>query len=271
MSTLKLLTWNIGNPSVERAQRQLEWLGLRPEHVFMLTETKASAGCQLLTDSFKAAGYDVVRVAIEPGELGTMIVSKAALQPDLWASTLPFLPARAASALLATSVGSIHLVGLYVPSRDASPEKTARKRQFLSSFQTALEGIQGKHDLTVLAGDLNILDPDHRPRYPFFAAFEYDFYRSLTGRCGLVDAFTHLHPGAQEYSWVGRTGDGYRYDYAFCSAGLRDALLSCDYVHEPRTLRLSDHSGVTWELAVEPAVLRRVTDPTKALQPPTLF
>src|SRR5258707_341038 len=45
---LSLLTFNIGNPSPERAQRQLAWLASRDEQVLILTETKASAGCQLL-------------------------------------------------------------------------------------------------------------------------------------------------------------------------------------------------------------------------------
>jgi exodeoxyribonuclease-3 len=61
MSTpgLSLLTFNIGNPSPERAQRQLAWLARRDEHVLVLTETKASAGCQLLAGAFTAAGYHV--------------------------------------------------------------------------------------------------------------------------------------------------------------------------------------------------------------------
>jgi hypothetical protein len=29
-------------------------------------------------------------------------------------------------------------------------------------------------------GDLNVLEPNHEPHYPFFAPFEYDFYRQLT-------------------------------------------------------------------------------------------
>ncbi len=48
MSSLSVLTLNIANPSVERAQRQLEWLATRDEDVFVLTETKASDGCRLL-------------------------------------------------------------------------------------------------------------------------------------------------------------------------------------------------------------------------------
>ena len=49
-SDLSFLTFNIGNPSEQRAQRQLEWLAGRPEHVLVLTETKASAGCRTRRD-----------------------------------------------------------------------------------------------------------------------------------------------------------------------------------------------------------------------------
>src|SRR6266851_2201845 len=65
MRELSLLTWNIGNPSSDRAQRQLEWLANRPEDVLVLTETKASAGCQLLADAF--LGSRLRRSPPEPG------------------------------------------------------------------------------------------------------------------------------------------------------------------------------------------------------------
>ncbi len=56
---LSLLTFNIGNPSAERARRQLRWLITRDEDVLVLTETKDSAGCRLLAGEFTAAGYAV--------------------------------------------------------------------------------------------------------------------------------------------------------------------------------------------------------------------
>ena len=52
---LSLLTLNIGNPSPDRARRQLAWLVRREEDVLVLTETRASAGCRLLAGEFTAA------------------------------------------------------------------------------------------------------------------------------------------------------------------------------------------------------------------------
>jgi hypothetical protein len=60
------------------------------------------------------------------------------------------------------------------------------------------------------------LEPDHWPRYPFFAPFEYDFYRALAETHRLTDVFRHLH--------------------------------------QPRDDNPSDHSALTMHLAINPAV-----------------
>ena len=271
MRELSLLTWNIGNPSSDRAQRQLEWLANRPEDVLVLTETKASAGCQLLADAFLAAGYDVVRPSLVPGELGTMIVSRATLEPDDWAARLRYLPSRACSAVVPTSSGPVHLIGLYVPSRDGSPEKTARKRDLLDSCRSGLDAMRGRNGRILLMGDLNILEPDHQPHYSFFAPFEYGFYRCLLEDFAMVDAFRHMNATRVEHSWVSRSGDGYRYDHAFCSRSLADVLRTCDYVPEPRLSRLSDHSALTVRLSLEPTEIRSVSDAASSLEVPSLF
>jgi len=104
------------------------------------------------------------------------------------------------------------------------------------------------------------------PRYRFFAPFEYAFYRQLTDDCSLIDAFRALHPEKIEHSWVGRTGDGYRYDHVHCAAGLATKLVSCDYLHEARTDRLSDHSALSVRLAIEPS---QPTDNLRAGHRPT--
>lgn len=266
---LSLLTFNIGNPSAARAARQLGWLARRDEHVLVLTETKASAGCRLLADAFTAAGYTVIYPLPEPGEYGVMIVSRVAAMADGFGDRVGYLPARAAAAILPAPTGPVRVLGLYVPSRDASPGKTERKKKWLTACRTALTGTDTAS--TILLGDLNILEPDHQPRYPFFAPFEYDFYRALSGDHGLADAFRGLHPTATEYSWVGRTGDGYRYDHAFCSTGLQGQIAGCDYLHEPRHDRLSDHSALTLHLTTTPPAALVTTDPADATAPDTLF
>lgn len=266
---LSLLTFNIGNPSPERAQRQLGWLAARDEQVLVLTETKASAGYKLLADAFASAGYAVCFPEPGPGEYGTMIVTRVVADPDPFSDGIGYLASRAAAVTLPAPDGPLQVIGLYVPSRDASPEKTDRKRRWLAGCGTALAGTAGTP--RVLLGDLNILEPGHKPRYPFFAPFEYDFYQALAGTHGLADAFRHLHPEAAEYSWVGRTGDGYRYDHAFCSRELAGLVTSCEYLHQPRFGKLSDHSALTLHLDLAAPQALAVGDPAAADEPDTLF
>jgi exodeoxyribonuclease-3 len=266
---LSLLTFNIGNPSRDRAERQLAWLATRDEQVLVLTETKASAGCRLLAKAFTEAGYALSFTEPIPGEYGTMIAARVRALPDGFGDQVGYLPSRAAAVTLPAPRGRLLVIGLYVPSRDASPDKTERKRKWLAACDAALASVTGRHVL--LLGDLNILEPSHRPRYPFFAPFEYDFYRSLASVHGLADAFRHLHPDAAEYSWVGRTGDGYRYDHAFCSRQLRDLITACDYLHQPRDSKLSDHSALTMTLSIGPPDTLPTANPVTACQTPTLF
>jgi len=134
------------------------------------------------------------------------------------------------------------LIGAYVPSRDASPERISRKRRFLMEMTRLLKRL-ARSELVILMGDLNIVSTSHEPRYRFFKSWEYETFEAIT-RFGLIDAFSELYPGQQAYTWIGRTGDGYRYDYGFLSEALRPRLIDCEYINEPRDLRISDHAGM---------------------------
>ncbi len=278
--SLSLITVNVGAPSLDRAQRQLRWLAGRPEDVLVLTETKASAGSQFLAEAFTAAGYAVTFPDHAPGELGVMIVSKLAIRPDPLGAARGYLPARAAGVVVDTTDGPLRVVGAYVPSRDASAEKTERKKVWIQRFGQALDTTASGAPLLLL-GDLNVLEPTHQPAHRGqFAPFEYAFYTGLTERHGLVDLFRHLHPDRVEHSWARRPELGYRYDHAHGSRTLAERLTSCEYVHETREAgpdgsRLTDHSGLAVRLALIATGALLTSDPataaTHAEPEPTLF
>ena len=267
---LSLLTFNIGNPSADRAQRQLSWLAGRDEHVLVLTETKASVGCQLLADAFTATGWSVSYPRPQDGGYGTMIASRIPAVAEPFGERIGYLDSRAAAVTMKLPAGPLRVIGMYVPSRDAGAEKTERKRKWLAACHAALTGSTAAPPAVVL-GDLNVLEPGHQPHYPFFAPFEYDFYRALVTEHGMTDAFRHLHPHEREYSWVGRTGDGYRYDHAFCSRTLASQITACDYLHQPRLEKLSDHSALSVRLSLAPPDGLLASDPAAAAVSPTLF
>ncbi|WP_346265796.1 endonuclease/exonuclease/phosphatase family protein [Streptomyces chryseus] len=250
----------MNNPSRERAERQLRYLAQRPESVLVLTETARSAGCEFLAEQFEGAGHSVTfpRPAYGSRERGVMIVSRLTTHP--LPLSVAYLPHRVAAVTVETSTGPLNVVGVYVPSRDTSEAKVTRKRSFLEGLAAALPpGATGRW---LVLGDFNILEPDHVPRYRTFQTWEYEFYTGLAA-AGYRDAFRLLAPEALEYSWVGRTGDGYRYDHAHVSGPLAGDVASCRYVHEPRTGedRLTDHSALTVALAVNAVEPLDVKDP----------
>jgi len=126
------------------------------------------------------------------------------------------------------------------------------------------------HAASGFAGEGAFVETAH-PHYPFFAPFEYGFYRCLLEEFDMVDAFPDMNPTLAEHSWVGRTGDGYRYHHIFCSRSLIDVLRTCDDIAEPRLSRLSDHSALTVCLNLDPTADRRISDASSSLQPLSLF
>jgi exonuclease III len=67
----------------------------------------------------------------------------------------------------------------------------------------------------------------------------------LTGlvRFDLADVFRRTHGySVEDFSWKTRNGVGRRFDHVFASAQLNP--VQCDYLHELRERRLSDHSPI---------------------------
>ncbi|MGC4750725.1 hypothetical protein ACLQ28_34465, partial [Micromonospora sp. DT201] len=96
------------------------------------------------------------------------------------------------------------------------------------------------HTILTKRGDYNVISRDHQPRYPGFRPFEYDFLDALA-LLGLCDVHRTLHPDVQTHSWIGRAGNGYRFDYLHAGPGLLSHLAAAAYLNQPRLEGLSDH------------------------------
>jgi exodeoxyribonuclease-3 len=259
---LRVLTINIGAASRQRAGKLLTWLAARPEDVFMLTETSAGAGTAYLLDQFRQAGYAVANVP-DDGDRGAALISRI---PFFDNQLVPLekvtIPARVAAAVLDTQP-RISVVSVYVPSRDRSVDKTERKEQFIGSLLDALAALPASNRAgLVLGGDYNVISRTHQPAHPGFLPFEYGLLETLA-ESGLVDAHEHCTPGTQPYSWIGRTGEGYRYDYFHVARELSDRIEACAYLHETRERQLTDHAAVTLSLRAETDRLN-TSDPTES-------
>lgn len=239
-NVVRLLTLNIASPSSEKAARQLAWLNARSDDIVVFTETGVGSGTQMVVSAYRSAGYDIAFEPPPAGERGVMVASRIHTggAPSLFLSQWSH---RFTNLRVQIGKRMIDVVGLYVPSRDALPEKIDRKLRFIRLTTEVLEERRHKQGMIVL-GDINVLEPTHEPAYSFFQKWEYDFYECLAS-VG-YDAFRLKHGRLAEYSWVGRTGDGYRYDHAFVSEDVAACVVQCLYNHETRKLGLSDHSAL---------------------------
>jgi exodeoxyribonuclease III len=215
----------------------------------VLTETSSGAGTEVLASGLAARGYDVI--ATPPNnDRGVLIASKVRVRTRLCAKLEVTLPWRAAGVVLDTSP-PLAVVGIYVPSRDRTPAKIAKKREFISSFLRGLEGLSTrvrKHLL--IAGDYNVISRRHDPPRKGYFSYEYAFHEALEG-LGFAAGHELRTNGEHPYSWVGRTGDGYLYDYVHLSTELQPRIHMCEYVHDTRKRRLSDHSAVAFSCRLD--------------------
>lgn len=235
-----MLTLNIANPSAARAERQLEWISERTEQVLVLTETSPGAGTELILSRLTSAGWQVRSLPLSTDERGVAIASRLVPLPR-GENIVEFLPSRAEPLALP----GFSVIGLYVPSRDESEHKTERKRRFCNDISRFFAA--GDPGNVVVIGDLNVLEPIHRPHYNVFRDWEYRFYDQFSVH-GLVDAYRLHNPTSVEHSWVDYEGHGYRFDHAFVSESIAHKVVSCGYDHEPREMNLSDHSALALEL-----------------------
>lgn len=227
-NALRLLCWNIRNPSIKTAMRQALWLKEQPFDVFALTETKDSVGCNYLEKYFRARKYHILFPKPEAGGYGAMVISRFPFNSG-------FLSWFGSARTNSICRENLEIVNTYVPN-----DRDKGKKEFLERLAGSLKNPPQPF---IFCGDLNIIEPNHVPHYPIFEAWEYDFYRKMS-ELKLHDAFRAINPDAKEYSWFGRTGNGYRYDHCFVSGDLISNVRECYYLHGPRLKKLSDHSGL---------------------------
>jgi exonuclease III len=157
-----------------------------------------------------------------------------------------------------------------VPSSDRAPDKVTRKREFIASLLDAVGRLPPTvRGSLILGGDYNVITRDHQPPYRGFLPFEYAMLDALQTH-GLVDVHKHRSPGSQPHSWIGRTGNSYRFDYFHVGHTLAGRITDCAYLHQPREQKPTDHAAVTLTLDL-PAVARLTVGQAGLTGADTLF
>lgn len=246
---LTTLTFNIGAAALPRAGAILQWLRKRSDDLIVLSETSAGPGTEFLRKGLEAAGY-ATYARMEGRDRGVLVATRLSVREPLSSHLGVTLPWRVAGVVLDTSP-PVALVGVYVPSRDRSPAKVARKRVFIESLLDSVRGLPDSlRKRLLLVGDYNAVARHHDPPLPGFFPYEYELHDEL-GRIGLTPAHELRPRGSHPHSWIGRTGIGYLYDYVHVGVGLRRRVERCSYLHGPRTRGLSDHAALAVRLRLD--------------------
>src|SRR3954470_18938520 len=253
-----LLTWNVAGRVGPNQERQIAALAEPSFDVLCLQEVTPRTRARWVA-ALEERGLHVAvsEWPVEPRgsrRFAVLVASRRPLQP----AAAPELPWSERHLAVRTALDSggpdVEVHTLHAPL--SSKEELVKVRTLEALFAALATPADGPR---LLAGDLNT------PRYESREGEIVTFARDRRGRMraelgprhdraelllideltkhGWRDAFRALHGyGARDRSWALATGFGYRLDHIMASPGLEP--VACEYIHEWRTERLSDHSGM---------------------------
>lgn len=254
LPTVLFVTWNV-NSLRARLPRVLELLEVRQPDVVALQETKCSPENFPLAE-LESAGYEVVHHSAGQWA-GVALLVRRPLAPDRPLLGLPGDTVPTEARWCEASVSGIRFVSTYVPNgRSLDSSEFPRKLGFLEAAAERAAAIRAEEARLVIGGDINIAPGDadvHDPRAYVGSTHVSEPERAalaaIEQRAALVDAFRHLHPDEQQFTWWDyRAGNfhknlGMRIDLALVSAELAEGLIACGIDRDFRKgFKPSDHA-----------------------------
>lgn len=197
--------------------------------ILVLSEFRNNAKGQLIRQSLLKYGYRHQAVtAAKSDDNAVAAFSKLPCDVSLYANADQTYSAN----ILSLHFDAFSVCGVYLPHK---------KKHKLLPFMEQI----GKEKSYVFCGDFNT---GHNGIDQKGDSFWYtDELKSLE-KSGYIDAFRQMHNAKKEYSWYSHQGNGYRYDHSYVHEDLHSLVKSCDYIHEWREEKLSDHSPMMLEL-----------------------
>ncbi len=225
----KILSWNILQGGGKRCLSIIKMVKEVNPDVLVFNEFHNNQNGLVLRTKLLAAGYLYqVATGAPSSENSVLIASKFPCDGKLFPDA-PDFPHGIAMA----GFPAFNLYGLYLPHK---------KKHTL--FDLILDEIE-KGTPSIFVGDYNsgknYIDQKGN-------SFWYSDKLEKMEGAGYIDAFRHLHGDVREYSWYSHQGNGFRYDHTYIHESIAPLVKSCEYLHEYRENKLSDHSPMILEL-----------------------
>jgi exodeoxyribonuclease-3 len=247
---MRVITLNVNGIRSAAAKGLFPWLVSQKADVICLQEVRATEaqleGHDVALPGYHAAYYPAVR----PGYAGVALYSREA--PQRLVRGIGVHEFDQEGRYLEAQFPHVAVVSLYLPSGSSGPQRQASKDRFLKAFLPHLRSLKRRRRPYILCGDWNIA---HRPidlknwranqRNSGFLPHERAWLDELFDDLGFHDAFRHVDPAADRYTWWSNRGQawaknvGWRIDYQIASPKLAGKARSAHIYMENR---FSDHA-----------------------------
>ena len=242
---LRICALNVNSPSPARGQRLLDWLLAANCNTLVLTELQPAGGGRVILTGLEAEGF---RLSCAAGWEGSRYLTAVATRGlDVAAVQPTAFDPRVVAVDLTAGGRTVRVVGVYAPTNGMTADSSTRRRDFQQRLLAHLTAIS--RPALCVVGDLNVIEPGHRPALPGFEAHDYAFYTGLLD-LGLVDAYRILQPQGSDHSWLSARFGNQRLDHALISQAA-GTIRECAYDHGPRQQQLSDHAAMLVTVQVD--------------------
>ena len=229
----KILTWNLRHGGGSRVTMIIETLKLHSNATtIILTEFRNNENASIIQSSLSESGFiHQFTTTAEPTKNSVLIASKE----NFKSKTFPEL-AEHSQRVIKVFNDNFSIYGCYFPGQD--------NKKYIFDFLLK-EIKQQPTSKIIITGDINtgkhFIDEKG-------ATFFHSDYINKIEEHNFFDAWRHFHHDKKEYTWFSNAGNGFRLDHFFVHNNLKEKVVSCNYIHDYREEKISDHSMMLLEL-----------------------
>ncbi|MCB1554322.1 MAG: exodeoxyribonuclease III [Xanthomonadales bacterium] len=247
---MRIVSFNANGLRSAADKKFFPWFRKQDIDVLCVQETKAQES-QLEAPAYRPKGYHVhFKDAQKKGYSGVAIYSRQ--QPDQVIDALGWAPFDDEGRYLEARFGNLSVVSLYLPSGSSGDERQQFKFEVMRWIAGRFTDMLASGRDYVLCGDWNIVRSEldiknwkSNQKNSGCLPEERAWLNDLCAPGRWVDAYRHLRPQGQDYTWWSQRGAarakdvGWRIDYQIVSPSLASRLQDCAIHPKPK---FSDHA-----------------------------
>lgn len=255
---MRVISANVNGIRSAATKGFFSWLTLQQADVVCLQEVRATEE-QLTDQIFHPQGYKrYFYAAAQKGYSGVAIYSKR--EPDNIRKGLGWDVADQEARYIEINFGSLHIASVYLPSGTSGDERQAVKYAFLDKYLDVLKQQLISNKQYIVCGDWNIAHKNidlknwrANQDNSGFLPEERAWLDKLFYEVGFVDAYRHVNPNKEQYTWWSNRGRawannvGWRIDYQIITPSLADKIAFTDVYREQK---FSDHAPLIIDYAI---------------------